>query len=225
MKGTAFILGGTGFVGRHIVRRLADAGWDVSIGARGQTPISDEIVKLRHVVVDRSDDRSVKKMLGAGIDVLVDVIPYERRDAEQLVALKDVVGSVVVISSASVYKDDQGRSLDAIRRGHYPELPNPIPESQRTVPPGNETYSTKKATIERLLLDQGELPATVIRPCAIYSPGDTLCREWFFIKRALDRRPYVLLAYGGKRVFHTSSVRFDYEAEDAFVRNQGALPT
>lgn len=177
------------------------------MGCRQLSSTPQEVEGLGQISVDRTDDAALKDVLAAGVDVLVDVIPYERRDAEQLLGLRDLVGSVVAISSASVYADDQGRSLDTIPRGEYPDLPNPIPESQRTVPPGDETYSTKKAAIEQLLLGQNELPATVIRPCAIYGQGDTLCREWFFLKRALDRRPHVLLAYEGKSVFHTSSVR------------------
>jgi nucleoside-diphosphate-sugar epimerase len=202
----AFVLGGSGFVGRHIARRLADNGWDVTIGSRGETAIPPEVRAIRHISVDRSDDSQLKKALGDGADVLIDVIPYEIRDGQQLLDLTDMAGSVIAISTASVYEDDDGRSLDTIRTDDYPEFPNQIPEGQRTVAPGDESYSTKKAAIEEILLGRSELPATVIRPCAVYGPGDTLCREWFFLKRALDRRPHILLAYEGKSVFHTSSV-------------------
>lgn len=203
----AFVLGGTGFVGRHITLILADTGWDVMVGSRGETGIPVEISGACKLVnLDRSNDDDLRRALGSGTDVLVDVIPYERRDPEQLLALQDLVGSVVAISTAAVYRDDEGRSLETIARGDYPRLPNPIPESQPTVDPRDETYATKKAAIERMLLGQDELAATVIRPCAVYGPGDTLCREWFFVKRALDRRLRVLLAYEGKSVFHTTSV-------------------
>jgi nucleoside-diphosphate-sugar epimerase len=203
----AFVLGGTGFVGRNIARRLADNGWDVTIGSRGKTPMPLDVADISHAVVDRREDSALGRALGGGVDVLIDVISYEIADAQQLLDLKDKAGSVVAISSASVYADAEGRSLDTIQAGNYPAFPNPIPESQRTVAPGNESYSTKKAAIEEMLLGQGDLRATVIRPCAVYGPGDTLCREWFFAKRALDRRPHVLLAYEGTSVFHTSSVR------------------
>jgi nucleoside-diphosphate-sugar epimerase len=49
------------------------------------------------------------------------------------------------------------------------------------------------------------VPATVIRPCAIYGPGDRQAREWHFVKRALDDRHSVLLAYEGRSRFHTTS--------------------
>ena len=207
MSKRAFVLGGSGFVGRHVARRLSESGWDVTIASRGETAIPPEVGGLRHVSVDRAEGIQLNKALGKGVDVLVDVIPYEIRDAQQLLDLGDMAGSVVAISSASVYEDAEGRSLDTIPAGNFPAFANLIAESQRTVASGDKSYSTKKAAIEEMLLGQGVLPVTVIRPCAVYGPGDTLCREWFFVKRALDRRPHVLLAYEGKSVFHTSSVR------------------
>lgn len=88
----------------------------------------------------------------------------------------------------------------------FPRMPVPIVETQPRVQPGPDTYSTKKAAIEDILLGQDDMSVTVIRPCAIYGPGDTQCREWFFVKRVLDERPFVLLADEGKSVFHTTSV-------------------
>lgn len=204
---TAFVLGGTGFVGRHIARRLANSGWDVTIGARGETIVPSDVADLKHVAVDRSDDSQFGEALGGGFDVLVDVIPYEIRDGEQLVALKRLVGSVIAISTASVYGDDAGNTLDeATSEADFPRFPIPIREGQRRAEPSDKTYSTKKVAIEDILLGQKDLPATVIRPCAIYGPGDTQCREWFFIKRILDARPFVLLADEGETIFHTTSV-------------------
>lgn len=203
----AFVLGGTGFVGRHVARRLSDSGWDVTVGSRGETSIPTEVGDLTHVVVDRTEDSALENALGDGVDVFVDVIPYERRDAEQIVSLNELVGSVVAISTGSVYADDEGKTMDeATSETTFPDIPIPIRETQRRAVPGDATYSTKKVAIEDVVLEQTEFPATVIRPCAIYGPGDTQCREWFFIKRILDGRPFVLLADEGETVFHTTSV-------------------
>jgi nucleoside-diphosphate-sugar epimerase len=73
------------------------------------------------------------------------------------------------------------------------------------VEPGDATYSTKKAKLERILLENGRLPAAIVRPCAIYGEGDRMGREWFFVKRALDRRPYVVLTNNGVGHFHTTA--------------------
>jgi nucleoside-diphosphate-sugar epimerase len=139
-----------------------------------------------------------------GSDLLVDVVPFELRHAEQLLELD--VGAIVAISSASVYVDDRGRTLDeAEAPDEFPEFDRPIPETQPTVEPGDANYSTKKAALELRLLENGRIPATIVRPCAIYGPGDRMAREWFFVKRALDARPYVVLTLRGANLFHTTA--------------------
>ena len=93
---------------------------------------------------------------------------------------------MIAISSASVYADDAGRTLDEAAETGFPQLPVPTLEPQRTVEPGPQTYSTRKAAMECALLEDDRLRATIMRPCAIYGPGAALAREWFFVKRALD---------------------------------------
>ena len=198
MAPTAFILGGTGQIGRALAERLLRAGWEVGVGGRTDRGVAEGV---RFVRVDRESDP-----LPDGVDVFVDVIPYEPAHAEQLLALRGRVGSVIALSSASVYADAQGRTLDeATGPDDFPELPVPITERQRTVEPGEATYSTKKVAIERALLRQDALPATVIRACAVYGRGSAFPREWHFVKRILDGRRYVPLAYGGSSRFHTTA--------------------
>jgi nucleoside-diphosphate-sugar epimerase len=133
------------------------------------------------------------------------VIPFEAAHAQQLLDLD--AGALIAVSSASVYADDEGRGLDeAQSAAQFPDYPVPIPESQRTVEPADTTYSPKKVRIERLLLESGRVPAAIVRPCAIYGPGDRMGREWHFVKRALDRRPHVVLAGNGATHFHTTAV-------------------
>jgi nucleoside-diphosphate-sugar epimerase len=174
----------------------------VTVGSRGKRDVPDGI---RHVTVDRAAAAALQHA-AAGMDLLVDVIPFRPADAEQLLAIGDRVGAVIAISSASVYIDEHGRSLDeATGPDEFPQLPVPIPESQPTVPPGEATYSAGKAAIEHALLDRSPVPATVIRPCAVYGSGDRQAREWHFVKRALDGRDVVVLAYDGRSRFHTTA--------------------
>lgn len=196
---SAFILGGTGQIGRAVARRLLDAGWDVAVGAR--TRVKTE---ARFVRVDRHADEQLADAVSDGVDVLVDVIPFTAEDARQLVALKDRVGSVVAISSASVYEDEGGHSLDT-QETDFPQFPEPVSERQRTVSPGDATYATRKVAMERVLLDSN-LPSTILRPCAVHGPGSAAPRELYFVKRALDGRKIVLLSHRGETRFHTTSV-------------------
>ncbi len=202
MAKLAFVLGGTGNVGRAIARRLRDTGWDVTVGSRGEAPLSDELESVNATTLDREQDGALAVANGA--DVLVDVIPFELCHAEQLLGLD--VGALVAVSSASVYADEAGLTLDEAQSpDEFPDLPVPIPETHLTVEPGEATYSTKKRALELALIENERVPATVVRPCAIYGRGDRMAREWFFVKRALDRRPHVVLSSRGEGLFHTTA--------------------
>ena len=176
---------------------LSRDGWDVTLGARNEAEVDFRVVTL-----DRDEEDALA--VADGFDLLVDVVPYEAAHAEQL--LRRDVGAIVAISSASVYADAAGRTLDEAQGSDdFPEFPVPIPETQRTVPPGDETYSTKKVRVEQILLANGRIPAAIVRPCAIYGAGDRMAREWHFVKRALDVRPYVVLRNRGVGHFHTTA--------------------
>jgi nucleoside-diphosphate-sugar epimerase len=127
-----------------------------------------------------------------------------REHGEQLNGLEGLAGSLVVISTASVYADDEGRAFDG-EGGEPPRLPMPILETQPTAEPGDGTYSMQKAALEQTLL-HGPLPTTLIRACAVYGPGMKNPRELFFVKRAVDGRRRVALAWRGESRFHTTSV-------------------
>jgi nucleoside-diphosphate-sugar epimerase len=201
----AVLIGGTGLIGRAAARALATDGWEVVAVSRSGT-LPDGLAELgvHAVAADREDDGQLKTALGPGADVVYDSVAMHRVHGEQLNSLEGLVGSLVVISTASVYADDAGRAFDG-EGGEPPRLPVPILETQRTAEPGDATYSTRKAELEQTVL-QGPLPATLIRACAIHGPGAKNPRELFFVKRAFDGRRRVALAWKGESRFNTASV-------------------
>jgi nucleoside-diphosphate-sugar epimerase len=203
MARRALLLGGTGKTGRVLAKRLLETGWDVVVASRGEREV---VEGARHAELDRADDGALRAALGDGVDVLVDFVAFERAHAEQLLALAGLVRSLVVVSSASVYADADGRSLDEIREGADARFRVPLTEREPTVRAGDETYSTRKRAIEQLLLGQREIPSTLVRAGAIYGPGDLNSREWYFVQRVLDRRRVVALPYRGESRFQPVSV-------------------
>ena len=203
MARRAFLLGGTGKTGRVLARRLLETGWEVVVASRGERPVDAD---APHVKLDRADTEGLRAALGDGVDALVDFVAFERAHAEQLLSLKGQARSLVVISSASVYADAEGKSLDELGTDDEGRFRVPLTEREPTVAAGDETYSTRKRAIERMLLGQTDIPATLVRAGAIYGPGDLNSREWYFVKRALDGRPVVVLAHRGESRFHTTSV-------------------
>ncbi len=192
-------------IGRAAARALAADGWEVvAVSRTGTLPDGLAELGVESVVADRADDAQLRAALGAGADVVYDSVAMHREHGEQLNAFEGLVGSLVVISTASVYADDDGRAFDG-EGGEPPRLPVPILETQRTAEPGDATYSTQKAELEQTLL-AGPMPATLIRACAVYGPGAKNPRELYFVKRAVDGRRRVALAWNGESRFHTVSV-------------------
>jgi nucleoside-diphosphate-sugar epimerase len=175
------------------------------VAGRDPANVPSEFAGARFEQLDRTAD-SLVQALEPGADVLVDIVAHGREDAEQLLAVCSLVGSFVVVSSAAVYVDAAGRSLaDARTADDVPVLPVPVPETNPTVSPGTTTYAARKVALEQELLDAG-VDVTIVRPSAVHGPGPGLPREWHFVKRALDRRPHLVLADRGRSVFHTTSV-------------------
>src|SRR5580704_2938445 len=203
-----FVLGGTGQIGRAVAGEFLAAGWNVTVSHRGIHRSPEQLVErgARIAVLDRDNRGDLALALGAGADALIDTTAYNVDHACQLLTVQGSVGSFVVISSASVYRDGLGRTLDEASQNGFPELPEPIPETHLTVDPGPTTYSTRKIALERHMLDESAVPVTILRPCAIHGMGSRHPREWWFVKRILDRRPAIPLAYRGTSRFHTSAV-------------------
>lgn len=215
------ILGGSGQIGRAVASRLLDAGWSVTLASRGQRDVASDLVArgARSVAFDRSEPGALAAAIGSGADAVVDTVAFDRQHADQLLEVQASVGSYVVISSCSVYKDGRGRTLEDGASQGSPQFDGPVSETMPTVEPGETTYSTRKVALERRLLDQASKPVVIIRPGAIYGCHTQHPREWWFIKRMLDGRKFIPLAYRGDSGFHTIAVENIAAIIDAALAN------
>jgi nucleoside-diphosphate-sugar epimerase len=203
----AFIIGGTGQLGRATAAELLGRGWRVTLAARGGRTVPHDLLQqgATLVTVDREQPGALARAIGAGADAVIDTVAYDAAHARQLLAIEPAVGGFVVISSAAVYRDAAGRTLDTARDSGFPELPEPVTEAQATVAPGPASYSSRKIALEETLLAGAQRPVTILRPCAIHGTHSRHPREWWFVKRILDRRAFIPLALAGGSRFHTSA--------------------
>lgn len=215
----AVIVGGTGQIGLAAARRLVADGWSVTIASRRPADVPDG---CRHEIAEGRDVARLSAIVGSDCDLLLSCVAYDDADAMCLAKAGRAAGRIVVISSASVYADDEGRSLDEAGTRGFPDLAIPLTEDSPNVPPGTASYSPRKIAMERALLDQAACPVTILRPCAIHGPETRHAREWWFVKRLLDGRPAIPLAYRGESRFQTTSVAAIVDATLAALA--GELP-
>ena len=182
--------------------------WEVRLVHRTPSGFDDFVRTHGGTIItgDRDDPGVLSYAVGGGADILVDAAAYTAHHAEQLLQLGNSVGFIAAISSASVYRDNQGRTLDeAHDHASFPNFSVAIDETQNTVGASDETYSTGKIAMEKTLTTRSVVPVSIIRPCAVYGVGSRHPREWWFVKRVLDGRRRVPLAYAGSSRFHTSA--------------------
>jgi nucleoside-diphosphate-sugar epimerase len=180
------VLGGTNFIGRHIVRVLLQR-HRVTVLNRGTNPVWG--AQVTQIVADRTDPASIEAALRAGFDAVVDVSGTQRRHIESTAPLLRSlnVPRYVFISSGSVY--DSASTAP------------PFPEDAPT--PGDAiwgTYGTAKADCERLLRHYDFAELVMLRPPYVYGPGNNEQREQFLWARMLAAHPILVPGSGTTRI-------------------------
>lgn len=174
------VLGGTRFIGRHIVETLVAAGDSVSVFTRGTSPdVLPASVERLHG--DRSHGASGLTSLGDRTwDACVDVSGYTavqvRASVEQLAAK---VGRYVFISTGSVYQSAAAGPLDE----SFPLLAE---AAEDVVQVTNETYGPLKVTCERIVQDVFQSRATILRPQIVAGPYDPTGRHTYWVQRSIQ---------------------------------------
>ena len=164
---TVLIIGGTGFLGPHTVRRLQARGHTVTLFNRGRTnpQLFPDVEKLRG---DRKTD--LKALEGRRWDAVLDTSAYIPADVTRSAALlAPSVGHYVIISSISVYKALDTPGMD--ERAPLAQLKDPTVEQVT-----GETYGGLKALCEQAAEKAMPGKTTVIRPGLIVGPGDNTDR-------------------------------------------------
>lgn len=200
MARRAFILGGSGQIGRAAALNLLEHGWDVAVGQRhGELPAELQ-GRVAVTILDREDDAALADALARPFDTVVDTVAYTAAHARQWLALQDRLGALAVISTGSVYVDDQGRTL-----GDGAQYPVPLRESQRRAAPGEADYSSNKVALEDALLAGAHVPLKILRPFAVHGAGSRAPREWWFLAQILRGAKTIPLAFDGASRFHTTA--------------------
>jgi nucleoside-diphosphate-sugar epimerase len=206
---SAVVIGGTGLIGRAVARRLIRAGWQVAVTGRDPDRMPGDLAAagVRFTAVGRNDRAGLAAAVGNGRDLLVDCVCYTAAQARLMLPLIRNTTSAVMISSKAVYVDEAGNHVNSATA---PRFPRPVTERQPTMKPGDmpynsaEGYGANKVAAEQVLLDSC-LPVTVLRASKAHGEGAAPAREWYFVKRALDRRPALLLAGRGRGADHPSA--------------------
>ena len=156
------VLGGTGFIGPHMVRYAMSRGHTVTLFNRGRTN-THLFPELEKLVGDR--DGNLTALEGRRFDAVIDnsgFVPRHVRDSAELLADS---GRYMFVSSISAYKD---LTPDGITEDYeVGRLDDPTVEEVT-----GETYGPLKALCEEAVQEVFGERANIVRPGYIVGPGD-----------------------------------------------------
>ena len=159
---TILVLGGTGFIGPHMVRYAMSRGHTVTLFNRGRTN-THLFPELEKLVGDRDGDLAALE--GRRFDAVIDnsgYVPRHVRDSAELLADS---GRYMFVSSISAYKD---LAPDGISEDYeVGRLEDPTVEEVT-----GQTYGPLKALCEEAVQEVFDDRANIVRPGYIVGPGD-----------------------------------------------------
>ncbi|MGH7641063.1 MAG: oxidoreductase [Candidatus Dormibacteria bacterium] len=172
------MLGGTAWLGQHIVRAAVSAGDEVVCLARGVAGSVPDGATL--VIADRDQPGAYQSVAGGPWDVVADVSSQPGRVREAVTALAAASGTFVLVSSVSVYQDNTAVNQD--------ETAPTLQRLEGDVMESLETYGQAKVACETHVLDRfGPERSLVARAGLIGGPGDMSDRTGYWPLRF--RRP------------------------------------
>lgn len=188
------VLGGTRFIGPHVVRRLAERGHVVTIVHRGETEI-DLPAGVHHIHAPFADlSEEVVGMGVEAVDVVLDMVPYLDKGGHGVLHFRGIADRAVVITSCDVY-----RAFGRMWRSE-PGPPDPVPltegsplRSRPAADTGGEDVAYDNVDVEQAVSVDERLPVTILRLPATHGPGDPQHRLFRYVKRMDDRRPFIVL--------------------------------
>jgi len=174
------VLGGTGFIGPHVVRHALSRGHEITLFNRGKTN-TDLFPEARKLVGDR--DGQLDALNTGEWDAVLDnsgYVPRHVKDSAEL--LKGRVGRYLFTSTVAVYDFDK------------PDIPMRPPIAGRhgsalavlTEPDSEDVskhYGALKVVCERYVGQAYGQDSTIVRPTYVAGPGDRTQRYTWWVER------------------------------------------
>ena len=156
------VLGGTRFVGRHLVEAALRGGHAVTLFNRG-TSAPGLFPGVETLTGDRAGDHAA--LAGGSWDAVVDVSAYRPESVRAAAArLRGRIGRYVLVSTVSVYR--------AFENGGAEDAPAWDPGTATATEAGPDLYGPRKRACELELERVWDGPWAVARPCVVAGPHD-----------------------------------------------------
>ena len=170
------ILGGTLFLGRHVVEQAGRRGHELTLFNRGRSGPAP-IAGVEQIIGDR--ERDLSRLAGRTWDAVIDTsgyVPRVVRDSAE--ALARSVQRYAFVSSISVYGSFPEPGVDE----NAPTAPDPPAEAEDVM----SHYAELKAACERVLDEVVPGRTLIVRPGLIVGPHDPTERFTYWVRRVAE---------------------------------------
>ena len=174
------VIGGTRFMGRHLVNELINQGQKVTIATRGVTK-DDFLNKVDRLIIDRFNEKSIKDNLSNKFfDIVFDSLAYCSNDVKILL---DHINCkrYVMISTTAVYKKHINTKEE-----EFDPLTNPLIWCERNEFPYEEV---KRQAESALFQEYPDIESAAVRFPFVIGNDDYTKRLSFYIDHIVNQKP------------------------------------
>lgn len=178
------VLGGTKFVGRHMVEAALDKGWEVTLFHRGKTNQS-LFPNVERILGDRENEHDLAQLKDHKWDAVLDVCGFTPDVVRKSLDVLAYVPHYTYISTCSVYQngfyEDQvteDSPLATLEEERVPEI--------RKQDNWMEYYGELKALCEKATLEFVPENHLIIRPGLVVGPYDHSDRFTYWVERIAE---------------------------------------
>jgi nucleoside-diphosphate-sugar epimerase len=205
------VIGGTGFIGRYVVKSLHNTGHQVAVVHRGLThdPWSEGVISFQCQGANLMDRQGLASLepdfRRYAPEIIIDMLAQGEADTQAIVAL--FAGSaqrLIMISSQDVYLAyDKLRGVEvgppesiplteaaSLRKRLYPYRGTTLRAADN---PEKWVDDYDKIVAERVATADPALACTILRLPRVYGPGDQQHRLFRYARRMADKRPRILM--------------------------------
>lgn len=169
-----FVTGGTGFTGAALAERLLDEGHEVVVLDK-KPGLNDETLERKGARITYASvtDHEAVARCTAGVEVVMHLAAAFREIGvpDELYKSVNVLGTRIVVEEA--LKAGARKLIYCSTQGVHGNIENPPGDESSPIAPADYYQQTKyEGELEMKALDGTPLEYTIIRPTAIYGPGD-----------------------------------------------------
>ncbi|HEY8559315.1 MAG TPA: NAD-dependent epimerase/dehydratase family protein [Pyrinomonadaceae bacterium] len=183
------IIGGTKFLGRHLIDAALKNNHEVTLFNRGRKYLDDALEAVEQIHGDRNAD--LEKLAGRNWDVCIDTCGYLPQSVKASAEfLREAVDQYIFVSSISAYKDfaeadfDETAPLAELTAEQRERLARIDPRGELTGPVLGDMYGALKALCERAAENAMPGRTLIVRPGLIVGEYDWTDRFTYWVVRA-----------------------------------------